>query len=89
MQRYLRFLECVIDYRQRPVPMMLCRISREETLARWGYVGVSDVRHHCGSAVRVMSDDACAQLVRRALETKGDVWPLYPLEINGLQPEDI
>lgn len=60
VQRYLRFIERVIDYGQRPIPMMLCRISREEALARWRYVGVSDVRHDCGRAVRVMSDDACA-----------------------------
>lgn len=84
VQQYLRFPERVIDHGQRPVPVVLRRISREETFARWRYVGVSDVRHHCCRAVRVMSDDTCAQLVRRAFETKGDVWPLCPLEMNGL-----
>ena len=89
VQRYLRVLERAVYYGQSPVPVMFSRISREETFARWRYVGVSDIRHHCCRAVRVMSDDACAQFIRGAFETESYVWPLCPLEMNALWQKDI
>ena len=57
------FLQRVIDDRQSPVPVVLCRVPGKEAFARRSNVGVSYVGNNCCRAIHVVFDDSRSQLV--------------------------
>ena len=64
----------VPDHAHRPIPVMLGCVGREESLAGWGDVRVSDVGQDRRRARGVVEDHSRSELVGRSFETQADEW---------------